>query len=50
MMSRFCPNCGEEVTPDNKFCVSCGKPRPEAPTEPISTEATQVAPPAAPPP
>ena len=50
MMSRFCPDCGEEVTPDNKFCVSCGKPLPEAPTEPIGTEATQVTPPAAPPP
>src|SRR5450830_915248 len=47
-MSMFCPNCGKEVTPDQKFCVSCGKPLPGAATEAIRDEAPQAPPPAPP--
>lgn len=25
-MSRFCPNCGNEVADDARFCAGCGKP------------------------
>ncbi|MCJ7652695.1 MAG: PASTA domain-containing protein [Actinobacteria bacterium] len=48
-MSKFCPNCGNESAPDQKFCVSCGKPLAGEPTEPTSTGATQVTPPPVPP-
>ena len=48
-MRRFCPNCGKEFTPDQKFCVSCGKPLPEVPAEAAQAETPQAPPPAAPP-
>lgn len=48
-MSRFCPNCGKEFTPDQKFCVSCGKPLPEVPAGAARAETPQAPPPAAPP-
>lgn len=24
-MVRYCPNCGNEVAEDDKFCIKCGK-------------------------
>ena len=30
----YCPNCGEEIKPGNKFCSNCGNPLQSTPAQP----------------
>jgi len=32
-MTKFCTNCGDQISAENKFCAKCGTPQSGSPKE-----------------